>query len=209
MGVVGMIVGTLGMAYMQGRAQQQQAEAQAAQAEANANIAKQNAQRLDEQAKEQDRINKVNEENRHRQNVLQQGEQRARIGASGITATGSAAALMGDTAYNIALDESVLSANNRNGVDSIFNQSTDQTNQELQLRKQASNYRAAGKQAFINSMVGGVFNALTLGAGNYSSSSAAVQDSGRAFSTSGSIGHNTTATFTPTRSYQKLDWSYR
>ena len=100
MGVGVMIGATLLGGYLQGRAARQQANAQAAQAQANADIAYNNAQKLQEQAEKQAQNNEINEENKRRRLLQLQGQQRANIGAAGITASGSALAAMADSQFN-------------------------------------------------------------------------------------------------------------
>lgn len=70
MGMVGTIISTLAMGYMQGKAQQDQYNAMARQADANAQISELNARKAEEAAREQDKANKINEENEHRRNLL-------------------------------------------------------------------------------------------------------------------------------------------
>lgn len=186
MGVVGTVLTTLGTAYISGRAQQQQYEAQAAQAEANARIQAQNAEimrqnseRARQNAEQTAQTNAFNAENARRQALLREGQQRARIGASGIRATGSAAAALADTRYAINQDTAAALYNGRQNVDKIFGQSTDYTNQAAQYQynsdvqnANAADYRDAGKRAFMSSMLGGAFS---LAGSLYSSRSSAAQ----------------------------------
>lgn len=186
MGVVGTVLTTLGTAYISGRAQQQQYEAQAAQAEANARIQAQNAEimrqnseRARQNAEQTAQTNAFNAENARRQALLREGQQRARIGASGIRATGSAAAALADTRYAINQDTAAALYNGRQNVDKIFGQSTDFTNQAAQYQynsdvqnANAADYRDAGKRAFMSSMLGGAFS---LAGSLYSSRSSAAQ----------------------------------
>jgi len=197
MGVVGTVLGTLGMSYLSGRAQQQQYEAQAAQAEANAEIQRKNAEimaqnsaRARQNAEETARTNAMNAENARRQALLKEGQQRARIGASGITSTGSAAAALADTRYAIDQDTAAALYNGRQNVDKIFGQATDFTNQGAQYQYQADvlnanarDYREAGKRALMTSMLGGAFS---LAGSLYSSKSAAAQAMSGTDSASGS-----------------------
>ena len=101
MGLVGTIIGTLGTAFLSGRAQQQQYEAAAEQARTNANlqaqeaeIAAQNALKANKQAEEAARVNAQNVEDENRRKRLYVNEQIAKVGKSGLTNTGSAAALI-------------------------------------------------------------------------------------------------------------------
>lgn len=205
MGIAGAVIGALGMAFMQGYSQKRQADEAARQAELNANIAKQNAATLDAQAKEQDRINKINEENQRRQLNLKMGEQRAAIGASGIDLSGSAEAALTQTKQNIEMDMGMTAFNNRQKVDSIFNDSTNQTNQELQLRKQAQNYRAAGRQAMTNALLGGVFS---LAGSLYQPTSSAVQaSSGSSFGSPLRLDNGFSGMTATARSYTAPTWA--
>lgn len=153
MGVGVMIGATLLGGYLQGRAARQQANAQATQAQANADIAYNNAQRLQEQAETQAQNNAINEENKRRRLLQQQGQQRANIGAAGITASGSALAAMADSQFNMEQDLAIERYNGRQKVDNIFQQSTDNVNQGVIYAANAKAYRKAGKRAMMNSML--------------------------------------------------------
>lgn len=153
MGVGVMIGATLLGGYLQGRAARQQANAQAAQAQANADIAYNNAQRLQEQAETQAQNNAINEENKRRRLLQQQGQQRANIGAAGITASGSALAAMADSQFNMEQDLAIERYNGRQKVDNIFQQSTDSVNQGDIYAANARAYRKAGKRAMMNNML--------------------------------------------------------
>ena len=186
MGLVGAIVGTLGTAYFTGRAQQQQYEAQAAQAEANAKlqaqqaeIAAKNADKANQQAAETAKVNAQNVEMRRRQMLQREGEQRAKIGASNITATGSALNALADSRWDIDMETAMQLYNGQQEVYKMFGQGTDYANQQASHKyneaveqNNAERYRAAGKQAFMNSMLGGAFS---LAGSLYSSKSSAVQ----------------------------------
>nr|DAO81405.1 MAG TPA: hypothetical protein [Caudoviricetes sp.] len=148
-----MIGATLLGGYLQGRAARQQANAQAAQAQANADIAYNNAQRLQEQAETQAQNNAINEENKRRRLLQQQGQQRANIGAAGITASGSALAAMADSQFNMEQDLAIERYNGRQKVDNIFQQSTDSVNQGDIYATNARAYRKAGKRAMMNNML--------------------------------------------------------
>lgn len=153
MGVGVMIGATLLGGYLQGRAARQQANAQAAQAQANADIAYNNAQRLQEQAETQAQNNAINEENKRRRLLQQQGQQRANIGAAGITASGSALAAMADSQFNMEQDLAIERYNGRQKIDNIFRQSTDSVNQGDIYAANARAYRKAGKRAMMNNML--------------------------------------------------------
>lgn len=153
MGVGVMIGATLLGGYLQGRAAQQQANAQAAQAQANADIAYNNAQKLQEQAETQAQNNAINEENKRRKLLQLQGQQRANIGAAGITASGSALAAMADSQFNQEQELAIERYNGRQKVDNIFQQSTDSVNQGDIYSANARAYKKAGKRAMMNSML--------------------------------------------------------
>jgi hypothetical protein len=148
-----MIGATLLGGYLQGRAARQQANAQAAQAQANADIAYNNAQKLQEQAEKQAQNNEINEENKRRRLLQLQGQQRANIGAAGITASGSALAAMADSQFNQEQELAFERYNARQQVDNIFQQSTDNLNQGDIYASSARAYRKAGKRAMMNSML--------------------------------------------------------
>lgn len=177
MGMVGTIISTLAMGYMQGKAQQDQYNAMARQADANAQISELNARKTEEAAREQDKVNKINEENEHRRNLLAMSRQRAAIGASGITATGSALNALQDSRQAIETDAGIQAYSNRQKVQGIFDQSTEQVNARDQYYKQARSYRKAGSAAMTNAMLGSVFS---LAAGLYTPGSAAVKSAGSA-----------------------------
>ena len=177
MGMVGTIISTLAMGYMQGKAQQDQYNAMARQADANAQISELNARKAEEAAREQDKANKINEENEHRRNLLAMSRQRAAIGASGITATGSALNALQDSRQAIETDAGIQAYSNRQKVQGIFDQSTEQVNARDQYSRQASNYRKAGSAAMTNAMLGSVFS---LAAALYTRGSAAVKSAGSA-----------------------------
>lgn len=184
---VGLMVGAVLLGgYMQGRAQQQQYKAQAAQAEANANIAYNNAEKLKEQAESQARANEMNEENKRRKLLVQQGQQRANVGAAGIQATGSAAAALADNAFNAEQELAIDRYNARQQVDTIYNQSTDYVNQGDIYTKNAQQYRKAGKRAMMNSMLQ---STMSLATTLYSANSVGkLNSSTQATETSASLG---------------------
>lgn len=153
MGVAAMVGATLLGGWLQGRAAQRQANAQAAQAQANADIAYRNAENLQKQAEQQAQNNALNEETKRRKILLQQGQQRANIGAAGITASGSALAVMADSQFNAEQDLAIERYNGRQKVDNIFQQSTDNVNQGDIYASSARAYRKAGKRAMMNSML--------------------------------------------------------
>lgn len=178
MGMAGLIIGTLGAAFLQGRAAREQAEAQARQYEAQAAMqqaeaenAAQNAQRANKQAQEEARVATQNTEMRRRQMLLREGQQRAKISASNITATGSALNALADTRWDIDYDTMTQLQNGMQGAYARFGQATDFSNESnkydyyaRQNQANAEGARAAGKRAEMNAWLGG---ALSL-AGNLS-----------------------------------------
>lgn len=151
---VGLAIGaTLLGGYLNGRAQQQAAKAQAQQAEANAQIAFDNAEKLEKQAEQQAQNNAINEENKRRRLKVSQGRNIAAIGAAGITASGSAANALADSAFNSEMDLAIERYNGRQKVDNYFQASTDSYNQGNVYKWNAEQYRKAGKRAMMNSML--------------------------------------------------------
>lgn len=172
MGVAATIGATLLGGFITGRAQQQQYNAAAQQAEVNAQIAAQNADKLQAQAEEQSKSNTINEENKRRRMNAMLSQQRANIGASGIAASGSVASALADSAYNMETELAIERYNSRQGVENIFQQSTDLVNQRDIYNQNARNYRKAGKRAFMNSML---MSGLSLAGNLYSPKSAGKQ----------------------------------
>jgi len=172
MGMAGLIIGTLGAAFLQGRAAREQAEAQAAQYEAQAKMqqaeaenAAKNAERANKEAQEQARVATENTEMRRRQLLRKEGEQRAKIGASNITATGSALNAMADTRWDIDYDTMTQLYNNMQGAYQTFGKATDYSNESnkydyyaRQNQANAEGARAAGKRAEMNAWLGGAFS---------------------------------------------------
>lgn len=185
MGVTAMIGATLLGGWLQGRAAQRQANAQAAQAQANADMAYNNAQKLQEQAQQQAQNNEINEENKRRRMLQLQGQQRANIGAAGITASGSALAVMADSQFNQEQELAIDRYNARQQVDNIFQQSTDNVNQGDIYSANARAYRKAGKRAMMNSMLqaglsvaANLYSAKSLGATKTTGGAAGLKDYG-------------------------------
>lgn len=172
MGVAETIGATLLGGFISGRAQQQQYNAAAQQAEVNAQIANQNADKLQAQAEEQSKSNTINEENKRRRMNAMLSQQRANIGASGITASGSAANALADSAYNMETELAIERYNSRQGVENILQQSTDLVNQRDIYNQNARNYRKAGKRALMNNML---MSGLSLASSLYSPKSAGKQ----------------------------------
>lgn len=172
MGVAATIGATLLGGFITGRAQQQQYNAAAQQAEVNAQIADQNADKLQAQAEEQSKSNTINEENKRRRMNAMLSQQRANIGASGVAASGSAASALADSAYNMETELAIERYNSRQGVENIFQQSTDLVNQRDIYNQNARNYRKAGKRALMNSML---MSGLSLAGSLYSPKSAGKQ----------------------------------
>lgn len=180
MGVAATIGATLLGGFISGRAKQQQYNAAAQQAEVNAQIANQNADKLQAQAEEQSKSNTINEENKRRRMNAMLSQQRANIGASGITASGSAANALADSAYNMETELAIERYNSRQGVENIFQQSTDLVNQRDIYNQNARNYRKAGKRALMNNML---MSGLFLAGSLYSPKSAGKQGASSSSST--------------------------
>ena len=180
MGVAATIGATLLGGFISGRAQQQQYNAAAQQAEVNAQIANQNADKLQAQAEEQSKSNTINEENKRRRMNAMLSQQRANIGASGITASGSAANALADSAYNMETELAIERYNSRQGVENLFQQSTDLVNQRDIYNQNARNYRKAGKRALMNNML---MSGLSLASSLYSPKSAGKQGASSGSST--------------------------
>lgn len=189
MGLVGTIIGTLGTAFLSGRAAQQQYEAQARQAEANAQLqaaeaenAMLNAQKANKNAEETARAVSQNVEDAKRRERLRINQQIAAAGHRGIQTTGSVGALIDESGDELEYETQKRLFNGMQDSYKQFGVGTDYANQsqnykwqEANLRQNAENYRAAGKRAFWSSMLGGAFSL----AGNlYSSKSSAAIESG-------------------------------
>lgn len=172
MGVVGSIIGSLGMAFLNGRAQQAQYEAAARQADTNAKIQQINAETMErnsaearKNAEEAARVATMNTEKQRRQAALSQGKLKANIGASGVYGGSTETALI-DNLANLEYDTKANLENSMKDSYNFFNQSTNFTNQKQQYqyqadvyRKNASDYRAAGSRAFMTSMLSGALSA--------------------------------------------------
>ena len=136
MGLVGAIVGTLGTAFLAGRAQQQQYEAAAEQSRVNAQlqaqeaeVAQQNALKANKQAEETARVNAQNVEDERRRQLLYINKQNANIGKSGLTRTGSAAALVEQSRDEIDYETAKNLSNGQQEVYKLFGVGTDYANQ--------------------------------------------------------------------------------
>lgn len=170
---VGVAIGaTLLGGYMQGRAQRQAYEAQARQADQQAQIAYNNAAVLQEQGEQQAQNNAVNEENKRRRILKQRGKNIANVGASGVAMSGSALDFMADSQYNSEMELAIDRWNGRQQVDQYFQNSTDNLNQGDVYKRNASQYRKAGKRAMINSMLQ---SGLSLAGNLYSPKSVGAQ----------------------------------
>lgn len=170
---VGVAIGaTLLGGYMQGRAQRQAYEAQARQADQQAQIAYNNAAVLQEQGDQQAQNNAVNEENKRRRILQQRGRNIANVGASGVAMSGSALDFMADSQYNSEMELAIDRWNGRQHVDQYFQNSTDNLNQGDVYKRNASQYRKAGKRAMINSMLQ---SGLSLAGNLYSPKSVGAQ----------------------------------
>lgn len=170
---VGVAIGaTLLGGYMQGRAQRQAYEAQARQADQQAQIAYNNAAVLQEQGEQQAQNKAVNEENKRRRILQQRGRNIANVGASGVAMSGSALDFMADSQYKSEMELAIDRWNGRQQVDQYFQSSTDNLNQGDVYKRNASQYRKAGKRAMINSMLQ---SGLSLAGNLYSPKSVGAQ----------------------------------
>lgn len=186
MGMAGLIIGTIGAAFLQGRAAREQAEAQARQYEAQASqyeaqakmqqaeaeAQAKNAERANKQAQEEARVATENTEMRRRQMLLREGQQKAKISASNITATGSALNALADTRWDIDRDTATQLYNGMQGAYATFGKATDYSNESNKYdfyarqnqanaggaRASAESARAAGKRAEMNAWLGGAFS---------------------------------------------------
>lgn len=192
MGVAATIGATLLGGWLTGRAAQQQYNAAAKQAETNAQIAYNNAEKLQGQGEEQSKNNVINEENKRRRLAQLRGQQRAAVGAAGITMSGSALNAMSDSAYNEEMELAIERYNGRQKVDNYFQASTDNVNQGDVYKQNASDYRKAGKRAMMNSML---MSGLSLAGNLYSPKSSGAQSAGGANGTAASPGVTTGATY--------------
>lgn len=185
---VGVAIGaTLLGGYLQGRAQKQAYEAQAKQAEQQAQIAYNNAAILQEQGEQQAQNNAINEENKRRRILQQRGKNIANVGASGVTMSGSALDFMADSAYNEEMELAIDRYNGRQQVDQYMQSSTDNLNQGDVYKRNASQYRKAGKKAMMNSMLQ---SGLSLAANLYSPKSVGKQKQSAGGGTWGSANYN-------------------
>lgn len=185
MGVAAAVVGTLAMGWLQGREQQRQMNAMAAQQEQAAQMAQDNADKMEKAAEQQAENNAINQENKRRQLLRQEGTLLARTAASGISMTGSALQTLADNRYAISQEMGFDAYNGKQKVTDMFNQSNEFYNQGNIHKANASNYRAAGKRAFMNSMLSSAFS---LAGSLYSAKSSAAQGS-----SAGSAGFGDTA----------------
>jgi len=224
MGLVGAIVGTLGTAFLAGRAQQQQYEAAAAQARTNAQlqaqeaeVAQQNALKANKQAEETARVVAQNVEDETRRARLRINQQLAEAGHRGVQGTtGSAGALIDESDEEIKNEQRKRLANGMQDSYKWFGIGTDYANQsnkfkwqEANYRKTAKDYEAAGNRAFWGSMLGGLLNVGTsLAGGLYSSKSSAMQSAngstvgGYLYNSSGnSIAGNILGVTSPSRTW--------
>ena len=151
----------------------------------------------------------MNEENKRRKLLVQQGQQRANVGAAGIQATGSAAAALADNAFNAEQELAIDRYNARQQVDTIYNQSTDYVNQGDIYAKNAQQYRNAGKRAMMNSMLQSTMSLATTlysanSVGKLNSSTQATETSAQATETSADLGGDKTNGWT----FEKPDEYY-
>lgn len=167
------VAATVGLAVAsglwEGYSAKRQADAQAAQANANAQMAFQNSQKVQEQAEQTAQNNAINEENQRRKLARQQAAAENAVGASGITNSGSAAAVLSDNEYAMAFDLASERYNGRQKVDSLLQNSTDYYNQGNVYKSQASEYKKAGKRAMI---AAAIKTGATVASGLYSAHAA-------------------------------------
>lgn len=176
MGVTAAIVGTLASGFLAGRAQRQQLRAQARQEEMQARIAQRNMDESEAQAEQLRQNNVINEEVKRRRLMQREGEMRTRIGASGITATGSALTALMDNGYNVEQELAMDAYNDRQKVEALRSQSTNFLNERNMRQASAANFRKASSRAMMNSMLSSGFS---LAANLYSPHSAgALKESG-------------------------------
>jgi len=225
MGMAGLIIGTIGAAFLQGQAARQQAEAQARQAEAQAaqyeaqakmqqaesEAAAKNAERANKEAQEQARVATENTEMRRRQLLQKEGEQKAKIGASNITATGSALNALADTRWDINKETAMQLYNGMQGAYQTFGKATDYSNESNKYdfyarqnqanaggaRASAESARAAGKRAEMNAWLGGAFSL----ASNLSGFGGGGGDSGTTGASGSGLENGGNATWT--------NWNYK
>ena len=143
-----------------------------ARVEQQAQIAYNNAAKLQEQGEQQAQNNAVNEENKRRRILQQRGRNIANVGASGVAMSGSALDFMADSEYNAEMDLAIDRWNGRQQVDQYFQNSTDNLNQGDVYKRNASQYRKAGKRAMMNSMLQ---SGLSLAGNLYSPKSVGAQ----------------------------------
>lgn len=178
------VAATVGLAVAsglwEGYSAKQQANAQAAQANANAQMAFQNSQKVQEQAEQTAQNNAINEENQRRKMARQQAAAANMVGASGVTNSGSAAAVLADNEYAMAFDLATERYNGRQKVDSLYQNATDYFNQGNVYKDQAKEYKKAGKRAML---AAAIKTGATVATGLYSAHAAKAGSA-----TSGSVG---------------------
>lgn len=204
MGVAATIISTLGAGWLTGREQQKQYNAAAQQADTNAQIAYNNAAVLEKQGEDMSQSNAANQENKRRRLAALQGQQRANIGAAGITASGSALNSMSDSAYNSEMELAIDSYNGRQKVDNYFQGSTDNVNQGDVYARNAKDYRKAGKRAMVNSML---MSGLSLAGNLYNSKSSGAQGAqSYGKGADGTYGWGNSGNVSGSNGYKASDW---
>ena len=204
MGVVGSAIASIGMAFLNGKAQQAQYEAYAQQAEQNAKIQQmnadimaQNSDKARKNAEENARTSALEAELNDREHRRRLGTQMAHIGKSGLSNTGSALNALNDTEEELAINRAKNLFNGRRTTDSYIQQSTDFVNQQSQYeysrdvyKKNASDYREAGSRAFMTNMLMG---AISAGVGVWGAKGAGAASTGT--KVTGSTWNTTTGTW--------------
>jgi len=173
MGMAGLIIGTIGAAFLQGRAAREQAEAQARQYEAQAKMqqaeaenAAKNAERANKQAEEQARIATENTDRFRTQAKRKVNEQIASAARAGLVGgVGSPAAAIADTMAAVNYDTRAMLNNEMQASYKTSGMATDYANESnkydyyaRQNQANAEGARAAGKRAEMNAWLGGAFS---------------------------------------------------
>lgn len=187
MGMAGLIIGTIGAAFLQGRAAREQAEAQARQAEAQASqyeaqakmqqaeaeAQAKNAERANKQAEEQARIATEKTDRFRTQAKRKVNEQIASAARAGLVGgVGSPAAAIADTMAAVNYDTRAMLNNEMQASYKTSGMATDYSNESNKYdfyarqnqanaegyRESAERTRAAGKRAEMNAWLGGVFS---------------------------------------------------
>ena len=173
MGMAGLIIGTIGAAFLQGRAAREQAEAQARQYEAQAKMqqaeaenAAKNAERANKQAEEQARIATEKTDRFRTQAKRKVNEQIASAARAGLVGgVGSPAAAIADTMAAVNYDTRAMLNNEMQASYKTSGMATDFSNESnkydyyaRQNQANAEGARAAGQRAEMNAWLGGAFS---------------------------------------------------